>query len=108
LSEYRADLPRTFTLVVVLLMTAAATSALAREFHAAGIQGQIRIFAPSMDASAMPFAFRPADHPQNVTHAIVAGDCDRKPFQETMARSCEKASPDSATDMLIERIRRVE
>jgi TRAP-type C4-dicarboxylate transport system substrate-binding protein len=37
---YRADLPRTFALVAVLLLTAASTSVFAREFRAADTQSE--------------------------------------------------------------------
>ena len=37
---YRANLPRTLTLVVALLLTVAATSAFAREFRAADTQSE--------------------------------------------------------------------
>lgn len=40
LPVYRANLPRTLTLVVALLLVAAATSAFAREFRAADTQGE--------------------------------------------------------------------
>jgi hypothetical protein len=78
---YRADLPRTFTLVAVLFLTVTATSAFAREFRAADTQNEddptvqalaragaldlnrtnaalIGTFVPSMNVLAMPFLFR--------------------------------------------------
>jgi len=77
LAEYGAELWRVCVLVVALSMTAAPTSALAREFRASDTQKQdyptvqalnrlLGGFVPAMNVSAMPFLFRATEHRQKV------------------------------------------
>jgi TRAP-type C4-dicarboxylate transport system substrate-binding protein len=92
---YRADLPRTFALVAVLLLMAASTSAFAREFRAADTQNEDY---PTPEVLVMPL---------KAWQSLSAGD--QKIFREAaMATLYERAQRDPAPAALIDRIRRVE
>jgi TRAP-type C4-dicarboxylate transport system substrate-binding protein len=120
----RADLSRTMTLVVALFLTAASTSAFAREFRATDPTVQALLDMGSKVAERSG-----GRHQINVNHshqldeetealerlrkqAEAAGvkivtDVDRKPFEAAIAGLHTKAQRDPAVAQLIERICKV-
>ena len=92
---YRADLPRTFALVAVLLLMAASTSVFAREFRVADTQNED---CPTPEVLVVSL---------KAWQSLSAGG--QKSFREAaMATLHEKAQRDPARAALIDRIRRVE
>lgn len=120
---YRANLPRTFVLVVALFSMAATTGAFAREFRAADPHrsnvAPIGTFVPSMDAlvgdeclnSFEPYQFVGLAFHDARTRLIYDGrpeKFDRKPFADAMAAIHEKTIHNPAAAELIDRIGQVE
>jgi TRAP-type C4-dicarboxylate transport system substrate-binding protein len=126
----RADLSRTMTLVVALFLTAASTSAFAREFRAADSQNEdYPTVQALLDMSSMVAERSGGRHQINVNHSRQLGeetealersrkqaeaagvkivtDVDRKPFEAAIAGIYTKAQRDPAVAQLIERIRKV-
>ncbi|MGH6740579.1 MAG: hypothetical protein ACREDY_16395 [Bradyrhizobium sp.] len=93
MSVYRADLPRTFALVAVLLLMAASTSAFAREFRAADTRNED---CPTPEVLVMSL---------KAWQSLSAGD---QKIKAVMATLHEKAQRDPAPAALIDRIRMVE
>jgi TRAP-type C4-dicarboxylate transport system substrate-binding protein len=126
----RADLSRTITLVVALFLTAASTSAFAREFRAADTQNedyptvqallymggrvaersggrhQIKVFHARQLGEEKETLER--SHKQAEAAGVkIVTDVDRKPIVAAMAGLYAKAQRDPAVAQLIERIRKV-
>lgn len=98
---YRADLPRSFSLVAVLLFMAASTGVFAREFHRD----------TQSDDHPTVQALHPEERSRQQAGAAgvtIVSDFDRRPFEAAMAAIYEQAERDPASAALIERIRKVE